>query len=424
MARVGHLLVGILLLLAYYAGIPGHAWHDAPEFVPPVPATAVPAPGDGWIPGAASDALTPMVHASSLVELPDGRLRGFWFAGSREGAADVTINSAVFDPRTGLWSEERPVVSRLALADQLGMYLRKLGNAVPVMDPDGRMRLFVVAVSFGGWAASRIAVLESDDLGESFGDAKLLVTSPFLNVSTLVKGPPLRFTDGTLGLPVYHEMIGKFGEVLRIDDHNRILGKQRIGQGRGSIQPVVFVDGPAQAGALLRNERADHSEGLLMSSTVNGGRNWSPLVPAGLPNPSAAVGGAAVGRGHWLVAANCNPHERDDLCLVETRNGGRDWQLVHAFHDRAAFRGTAVAPERLLAELAGELAGIAGAPEVERVLNRARANKCRAGACEFQYDYPFLLRTRNGDIHMLYTWNKTLIRHAWWRAGAVRETTP
>jgi hypothetical protein len=36
-------------------------------------------------------------HAASLVELSDGRIRAFWFAGSREGAEDVEIRSAVFE---------------------------------------------------------------------------------------------------------------------------------------------------------------------------------------------------------------------------------------------------------------------------------------------------------------------------------------
>ena len=53
-------------------------------------------PKPNWLPdtGAAS------VHAASLIALKDDSLRAFWFAGSREGAADVVINSAVFDPHT------------------------------------------------------------------------------------------------------------------------------------------------------------------------------------------------------------------------------------------------------------------------------------------------------------------------------------
>ncbi|MGR9109078.1 MAG: sialidase family protein, partial [Gammaproteobacteria bacterium] len=47
----------------------------------------------------ASSGITRMVHASSIVELADGTLRAFWFAGSREGGADVEIHSTLFNPK-------------------------------------------------------------------------------------------------------------------------------------------------------------------------------------------------------------------------------------------------------------------------------------------------------------------------------------
>ena len=32
-----------------------------------------------------------------------------------------------------------------------------------------------------------------------------------------------------------------------------------------------------------------------------------------------------------------------------------------------------------------------------------------------------MVRTRNGDLHLLYTWNKTAIRHAWLKADVVES---
>jgi hypothetical protein len=62
-------------------------------------------------------------------------------------------------------------------------------------------------------------------------------------------------------------------------------------------------------------------------------------------------------------------------------------------------------------------------PEDQRLfLERVKANKCQPHrGCEFQYDYPYMVRTRNGDLHLLYTWNKTAIRHAWLKADAVES---
>ena len=260
-----------------------------------------------------------------MVELPDGRLRAFWFAGSREGAPDVNIHSALFDPATATWTDETVVVTREQISEGWGRHVRKLGNAVPVLDDEGRMRLFVVAVSFGGWAASRLVVLESADLGASWSFDKPLVTSPLLNISTLVKTPPVRYQDGSIGLPVYHEMIGKFGEILRLDQNSEVLGKARIGHGRKAIQPLVLVDSPQHAVAFLRNENEPNNGYLYQSSSADGGWQWQALEYSPLENPSAALGGLAMGPGHWLVVANCNREERDDLCVRETRDGGQSW---------------------------------------------------------------------------------------------------
>lgn len=56
----------------------------------------------------------PSVHSASAVELPDGRIRAFWFGGSREGAADVAIWSAEF--AGGAWQPARVVLDRATLA--------------------------------------------------------------------------------------------------------------------------------------------------------------------------------------------------------------------------------------------------------------------------------------------------------------------
>lgn len=416
MNRFFHLLVGAALVAGYFASAPAHLWEPAPVFEVPTAGTS---PGhDQWQLRFASDADTPLVHAPAMVELPDGRLRAFWFAGSREGAPDVNIHSALFDPASAAWSDETVVVTREQISDGWGRHVRKLGNAVPVLDDDGRMRLFVVAVSFGGWAASRLVVLESVDQGASWTFDKPLVTSPLLNISTLVKTPPVRYSDGSIGLPVYHELIGKFGEILRLDQDSQILGKARIGHGRKAIQPLVLVDSEQNAVAFLRNENEPNNGYLYQSASVDGGWQWQELSYSPLENPSAALGGVVMGQGDWLVVANCNRQERDDLCVRETRDGGANWQTRWVLHDREQWRGERLSKEDF-ASLIKEEMTVGGAPEDPALLQeRLIHNKCddRHG-CRFQYDYPYMLRTRNGDLHILYTWNKSAIRHAWLKAA-------
>lgn len=415
MNRILQLLVGGLLVGGYFAGLPEQAWSPPPPFSVPAQVDNTPSPGDEWRRFSASDATTRLVHAASMVELADGRVRGFWFAGSREGAADVGLHSAVFDPERGQWSPERRLISRKQVEDSLGRNIRKLGNVVPVADGD-TLRLYFVAVSMGGWGGSRLAMAESVDAGETWKITDTLVTSPFLNVSTLVKGAPIRFADGSLGLPVYHEFLGKFGELLRLSPQQRVLEKQRIGHLREAIQPVIFVEGPETATAVLRNESETRPGDLFQSRTTDRGDHWSPLADSGLPNPGSAVGGLSLGPEHWLLGGNDNPLERDSLAVLDSRDAGGQWRVLETFHDRSEYRGERLQESQYRRIMAAELENLRQAPEREHVLERLTDNMCRPG-CSFQFDYPYVLRTGNGDIHMLYTWNKTLIGHAWWRAG-------
>ena len=55
------------------------------------------------------------------------------------------------------------------------------------------------------------------------------MTSPFVNVSTLVRSNPFRYADGSIGLPAYHEFIGKFAELIRIGYYPFRLGIQSMG---------------------------------------------------------------------------------------------------------------------------------------------------------------------------------------------------
>lgn len=72
-----------------------------------------------------------------------------------------------------------------------------------------------------------------------------------------------------------------------------------------------------------------------------------------------------------------------------------------------------------------EFIGETTAEDQRLYLERVKANKCHGErGCEFQYDYPYMLRTRNGDLHILYTWNKSAIRHGWLKANSIERNVP
>jgi predicted neuraminidase len=412
----------LLIALAAWAG-----WHTLAQR--PAPSSFQPLAHDF---GSASSSVMrsqfvspdagPHRHAASMVELADGRLRAFWFSGSREGAPDVEIRTAVFDPRQNRWQDEAAVIDRAATQTGLWRSVRRLGNPVPARTadgPNGRLHLFYVTVSLGGWAGSSITRLSSTDDGQTWSAPQRLITSPFLNVSTLVKGAPFLYADGSIGLPVYHEFIGKFGELLRLDAEGRVLDKQRLSHGRGSLQPVVLVQDAQRAQVLMRHAGPSSPNRVIGTATADAGRHWTPAEKTTLANPSAAVAGVVLPDGTLLAALNDIESDRDALSLLASRDDGKSWTTLAQLEDQRAWRGKTL-PE---AEFRRAMAQV-DAPLAES----AQRIQCRDNGCSFEFSYPYLTRAANGDLHLLYTWNRSAIRHLWlprgWLEAKLKEAAP
>ena len=331
------------------------------------------APMETWLPdtGAAS------VHAASLIALKDGAIRAFWFAGSREGAPDVVINSAVYDPQSANWSAPTIVIDRLSAQSGLLRYIAKLGNPVPSRMADGRMQLFFVTVSIGGWAGSSISTMISDDEGLTWGRPQRLISSPFFNLSTLVKSPALPFADGRLGLPAYHEWIGRFGEFLRIEAA-QVIDKRRMSSGRSAIQPVVFVKDPQTATALFRQTRSSElAKQIPVSQTSDAGQTWQGSEDLLIANPNSAVAGLTLGNGIRLLALNNIEAGRYRLVLLMKSAQSDQWQVVRVLEDEEAL------------------------PNEQRK----------------EFSYPYLISANGNDAHLAYTWNRKKIRHLYFSSA-------
>jgi len=353
-------------------------------------------------------------HAASLVELGDGRIRAFWFAGSREGAPDVEIRSAVFDPSSNRWGAEQSIINREDTQRSLLRYVKKLGNPVAHRATDGTLWLFYVTVSLGGWAGSSITAITSADDGSSWSFSRRLITSPFLNISTLVKGTPFNYGDGSFGLPVYHEFVGKFGELLRISQQGTIIDKFRLSSGNTSLQPVVLVKNPQNAIALLRDAGATPKR-VIATETDDAGQHWSVPIKTALRNPDAAVTGVTLSDGNILLVLNDTEQGRAVLSLVISSDGGVTWKTVYQLEDQ---QGPSTDTERYV-QIAAELAKATdtGITDPAGHARSAQRNKCDGQGCGFEFSYPYLIQAHNGDFHLVYTWNRSFIKHIRFNRG-------
>ncbi len=365
----------------------------------------------------ASSRFNVQTHAASLVELKDGRMRAFWFSGSREGASDVTINSAVFDPVKDAWSDEQVVTGRGDTQRGLHRYISKVGNPVATRAPDGSLWMFYVTVSLGGWAGSSISVLTSHDEGESWSAPRRLITSPFMNISTLVKAPPVFYSDGTVGLPVYHEFISKYAEMLHLDKAGKVIDKQRLATGgQGTLQPAVLVRNEKEATVLTRYAGKDEAPRAMTMTTEDGGRRWSAPTKSVMKNSNAALAALVLPDGRWLAVFNDQEQGRENLSLQISSDGGATWEELRRLEEMSRLRGVALdepacttlveglarsSDERLEEDAQGLAA------HVDSAKRWVRSN----GGCHFEFSYPYMIQAHNGDIHVAYTWNRTFIKH-------------
>ena len=312
--------------------------------------------------------LASLVHAATAIIDPDGRLRCYWYGGSREGASDVEIYTAVFDREADAWIGHHSVFDRQTVTRATGSYVRKLGNAVAVTRSEGEVWLFYVTVPIGGWAYSAINLAKSLDGGTTFVTHKRLIASPFLNRSMIVRSPTWPYDDGTLALPAHYEVQNKHAEILRLDDTGNVIGKQRINGDMPSLQPQLLVDEQLTVAVMRNGVYADAGRRVLIATSKDRGRSWSQTRETGIANPNAAVAGLRSAQGYLFVYNN-HEEKRDQLSLGFASEADGAWQELHLL-------------------------------EYEEDTRKH----------EYRFSYPWFVR-HDGNYHLFYTWNRKRIKH-------------
>jgi len=272
-----------------------------------------------------------MVHSVSATVLPSGDVMAFWFAGTREGHKDVRIFHSTFSQQQAIWSTPQAMLDVAYLDDVLGRYIGKIGNPLVFLDSRQRLWLFFVTVSYGGWAGSSLNVMWSEDLGEHWNTPKRLITSPFINVSTLVRNNLFELQDGSLLLPVYHEFVAQFPELLRISPQGEVMSKTRMTGHGGGIQPVLFEGQDGEVEAYMRSGSHTKDWRVISLKSQDQGQTWHDFKLTKLPNPNSALIAQKVDDHLWIWLGNWDERSRQDMTLAVSNDLHGDWQVVHRF---------------------------------------------------------------------------------------------
>ena len=303
------------------------------------------------------------VHASNIIEAADGSLVCAWFGGTMEGNNDVTIWVSRYI--NGRWT---PGVS---VAD--GVQNKKLRHPAynPVMycTKEGRVWMFFkVGENPEKWWGES---MYSDDNGITWAGRKKLPEG-FLGP---IKNQAVRLPNGSVICPSSIEYSpSSWVAHMEITDENFKKWKKSKPvpdpKNFGAIQPAIITHPDGTLQALFRS----NSRNLVYSWSKDSGKTWSPLQFSGfyMANSGLDALTLAGNKGFLLVY---NPNDKP----ADPKKWGPRTPLVASYSDD----------------------GLNWKPAVLLEHRDARHG----------YSYPCIIQTRDGRIHITYTWNRARICH-------------
>lgn len=289
----------------------------------------------------------PSCHASTLAELPDGGLICAYYAGAYEGSSDSAILASEYIREEKRWTPPRVIADTPNLPE---------GNPVLLLDKDKILWLFFVTMYGRGWETCKVKYQLSFDLGRSWGNPSVLQEE----LGWMTRNKPLVLSDGSIILPMYDERDWTSFFLISEDKGKSWKPTPKLSAPIGLIQPAVVEMG----GDLIAFMRCGGSGGNIWRAiSKDGGRNWFPPHPLSLPNPNSGIDAVKI-EGGILLAFNNSPRWRTPLSLAFSPDGGENWELLK---------------------------------DVERE--------------EGEFSYPCLLQSKDGLIHLTYTYKRIGIKH-------------
>ncbi|MBN2093649.1 exo-alpha-sialidase [candidate division KSB1 bacterium] len=292
----------------------------------------------------------PSCHASTIVELPDGGLMVAWYAGSEEGAKDVAVLVSRRDADSSEWSE--PVV----LADTPE---KPEGNPVLWVTPENQLRLYYMTMERDGWETCQMKAIHSDDGGRTWSEPILL--EPELGF--MLRNKPICLMNGDIILPIYDER--KWASLFWISsDKGQTWQKtENLLSEPGNIQPTVIQSADGSLFSLMRTGKRGGR--LWQATSIDNGRTWTIPVQSQLRNPNAACDMVKLINGLVVLVFNDSKQGRANLNVAISKDEGKTWQANYFLETQS----------------------------------------------HKEFSYPAIIQTRDGKIHITYTFLRTHIKH-------------
>ncbi len=324
----------------------------------------------------------PSCHAATLVESDRGTLFCAFFGGTHERHPDVCIYLCRFDGTK--WGDPVSVADGV-MDDRTRM---PTWNPVLFQPRGGALMLFYkVGPSPKDWWGM---VKTSDDDGQTWSDAKRLpgkLLGP-------IKNKPVQLDNGLIISPTSVEgvldanddglasagvVVASVGEAkqqvsqmgwnvyfeLSADNGNTFQATPLVEQpgGMKAIQPSVLIHSQTKLQAIGRTQK---NQRIFETWSNDGGQTWGPMGLTELPNCNSGTDAVTLADGTHLVVYNHSDTEKVRYPLnVAMSKDGKKWQAA--------------------CTIESEPPG--------------------------QYSYPAVIQTRDGKVHIAYTWKRLRMRH-------------
>lgn len=301
----------------------------------------------------------PECHAATIAETPTGLVTAF-FGGTKERNPDVCI----YVSRKAQGADKWTAPVNVANGIQNATLRYACWNPVLYQVPGGDLLLFYKVgpspAKWKGW------LVRSKDGGIKWSKPWALPEG-FLGP---IKDQPVALPDGTLLCPTSAEGNGwkVHFELARKDARKwEMAGPVPAADSLRAIQPTILVLKDGTIEALCRSE----NRAILVTTSKDNGKTWSPLTPSTLPNNNSGIDGTTLADGrqllvynHVLPPAGKTKGERSPL-NVSVSPDGLNWLASLVLEDD------------------------------------------HTG----QYSYPSVIQSKDGKVHIVYTWYRKKIKY-------------
>jgi predicted neuraminidase len=348
----------------------------------------------------------PSCHAANICELANGNLLATWYAGSEEGADDSVILGSYFSHFSCKWQKPSVLVN---------VYGHAAGNPRVFIGPDDGIWL-LAPINYGKWCqgGTRLFLKRSYDNGTTWTDLELFIERKGI----LGRSKPLYIKPKIWIIPAEHETTWK-ATFIRSEDNGKtwkITGCIGENEDVKLDQPTLVELSSCELLAYMRTWEGR----IYQTRSYDKGKTWTSAEPTSLPNNNSGIDMIKLRSGNLLLAFNpVGLGKLGDIFVVNN-------SLKKGTGYKIDLDNLLIASELELLRVIGKgkieyKEQVSGYPQwgprtpLSLAISKDEGKTWNISIDlekgEGEYSYPTILQDSNELIHIVYTYNRTHIKH-------------